>query len=194
MPNLRYPWQQLRAQMGKMSERTNSYAMLLALNEIPGGSWRFATQHSWRIGSAREIVYDETRRAHELGLFIAYRCFRQSSSREVNLQVLPYASSTDARAMVPRVWSDLIRYKSSELTVKSERSFEEEVLYLSDTCLVEQQTSGITTNIKVVIGRVDNIVSTVACVALGEQWIWTDVKALAALQGGKILRRLEPPD
>ena len=181
----KYPWNSLRSQIGSRAERRRSEAMLLTRSELQGVGWERRSTHSWRIRPGR-IANEEAERAFELGRFASLRVFRKARKRELFLQVIPYASTEDARSMVPKIWRTRTPYPRN-ITVVDEQNLEhEEVPDLTSPWLLQQRIEGKAECVRVVIGHVDHVAVSVGCVALRDDWPWEEVKELASVQGRKV--------
>jgi hypothetical protein len=181
------------SQAGIKSGKKASLAMLLDVEDLSGGGWKKLDERTWRTGSS-ESDTERSNRAREIGSITAWRAFeRHNSDQSFWVQLVPFASRSDAETAVRDTRENLLPNLRQNVTIASEQSPQDvAIVAVENPWIYEQHTvtdSGQSCT-KIVSGRIEQIVMVIACSGTGEGWTWPEVQAVISSQSEKVRRVL----
>ena len=186
----------LLAQMGKREEFENSRAMILDVSDLPYGDWKQIGEKSWRTGSVGNKT-DRGERAHQVGTFTFWRSFRlRNNDFGMWVEIIPFASESDAREAVPELRSSIETNSRSNATVISESQVDSINLPGSDTARFWKQETSRGEGpeyVKLAIGSVNCVVFILALSGSDAEDDWEDFCSIGMAQIDKIRSALDNP-
>jgi hypothetical protein len=185
----------LLAQIGPKAARRESMSMLLEPSQLSPAGWTALDERSWRTGFTSKPS-EAARRARRARTFSAIRSFELAAeSRWLWIEVMPFAASADAEAVLPSLPTLFVSNPRAKVTVTSERRLQpDEIPEMAGNPFVyEQVTSGEhgPSAARYAAGAVGHVVFIVATSESGDGWSWAEVASVAASQVTKIRNVME---
>jgi hypothetical protein len=167
------------------SAKRHSLAMLVDSGELPADTWTSVRDVAWRMGAVG-FQTEQGHRAWISGAVTAVRSFTDSGSpRRLSIQVLPFASESDAVAAAPHLPMRLLARgdAAEEWTIKDDT----EIPGVLGPLAFERFTDrmGVRENQRMVVGSIDRVAFQVCSYAV-DACTWDEVTHIAALQAEKI--------
>jgi hypothetical protein len=169
------------------SAKRRSLAMLVDHEELPDDAWASVRDVAWRMGAVG-IQTEQGHRAWISGAVTAFRLLKDSAKvRRLGIQVLPFASESDAVAAAPHMPMRLLFHDDAagEWMIKDGLKIPGVLRPLAFERFTERM--GVRENQRMVVGSIDRIAFHVCSHAV-DAFDWDEVTQIAELQAEKIRR------
>jgi len=182
-------WQYFLAQFGSPKKRKNACALLLDLEALPEGDWKYVQELAWRVGRVGKKS-EWGQRSRKTGAFTAAHTFQWvEGSKSLRIQVIPYVSRNDAQLAVPWLLQDMdFRSNSKFSLVHREDAEGVKIPDVENVHSIEIQgtTEKGPVSSRTVIGNVEEVVVLISGSGSGSGWSPEEISSVASRQANRI--------